>query len=249
MLAFAAMMSGRSQMGGWAADELVRRISQANNGKRPVRSDGFLALPYEVKIRFGRWDEILAAPEPKSSFPIARTMWHFARGVAYAAKRDTKAARSEQQAFRLGRGVVPNTARFRNCSAHELLDLASDVLDGEISYREQNVNRAVSDLENAVLREQLLPRSDPPNWMLPCRHILGATLMDAGRYADAERVYRADLSRYPENGWALFGLELCLRHQSKQSEAIVVKARLAKAWADADVPLRSSCCCLPTRGQ
>ena len=52
-----------------------------------------------------------------------------------------------------------------------------------------------------------LPRySEPPDWILPARHSLGAALMQERRFAEAEQVYRDDLARLPENGWSLFGL-------------------------------------------
>jgi hypothetical protein len=90
---------------------------------------------------------------------------------------------------------------------------------------------------------------DPPAWMLPVRHVLGATLMDCGRYAEAETVYRDDLAKYPENGWSLYGLMGGLKMQGKNAEAVMVSARFDKAWADADFHLQSPCCCLPNHDQ
>ena len=57
---------------------------------------------------------------------------------------------------------------------------------------------------------------------------------------EAERLYREDLKRFPENGWSLFGLAQALRAQGKSSEAADVDARFARAWAGADVTLTAS---------
>jgi hypothetical protein len=57
----------------------------------------------------------------------------------------------------------------------------------------------------------------------------------AGRPADAETEYRADLSRYPENGWALIGLIQSLRAQQKDDRASDAEYRFKKAWAHADI--------------
>ena len=86
---------------------------------------------------------------------------------------------------------------------------------------------------------------EPPGWLIPVRHSLGANLIQAGRFAEAERVYRDDLARLPENGWALWGLAQSLRLQGKGAEALAVEARFQKVWSKADVQIRSSCLCRP----
>src|SRR5438128_7079325 len=118
------------------------------------------------------------------------------------------------------------------------------MLAGEILYREGKSEEAVAALREAVGREDRLRYIEPPDWIQPVRHALGAALMDAGRHAEAEAVYREDLARYPENAWSLYGLARSLRLQGKRDEAAAVSARFQKAWQHADVKLSSSCFCL-----
>jgi TolA-binding protein len=77
------------------------------------------------------------------------------------------------------------------------------------------------------------------------RHSLGASLLQAGRYAEAEQVYRADLKIHPANGWALFGLAESLEVQGKKAEAKAVRLEFKQAWAQADTTIKSSCFCQP----
>jgi predicted Zn-dependent protease len=121
------------------------------------------------------------------------------------------------------------------------------MLAGEILYRQGKTDQAVQMLRDAVGREDNLLYVEPPEWILPPRHILGATLMDAGRFAQAETVYLEDLKRRPENGWSLYGLSQSLRMQKKTAEAAAVAARLKKVWQHADVKLTASCLCLPSK--
>jgi hypothetical protein len=86
---------------------------------------------------------------------------------------------------------------------------------------------------------------EPPGWILPVRHALGANLMQAGRYAEAEQVYRDDLAQFPDNGWSLYGLARSLRLQRMDEEAAAVEARFRKSWANADLLITSSCLCQP----
>ena len=82
-------------------------------------------------------------------------------------------------------------------------------------------------------------------WMLPVRHALGALLMSDGRYSAAEAVYREDLERNRDNGWALTGLKLALQAQQRGLEAEELAPRLAQAFNTADTRPTSSCYCEP----
>jgi cytochrome c-type biogenesis protein CcmH/NrfG len=103
-------------------------------------------------------------------------------------------------------------------------------------------------LRAAVAAEDALKYDEPPGWLIPIRHSLGATLMRNGRYAEAEQVYRDDLKKLPDNGWSLYGLSESLRAQNKNSEeAKATKAKFQKIWAKADTKITSSCLCQPGR--
>jgi len=244
MLAFAAMMIGRRAEATKAIDTLTAAIPPAWAEQWAPIADGYLAMPLEVRVRFGAWDEVLAAPEPKPIFPFARAMRHYARGVAYSAKGDTKAARTEQAAFAAARAALPATSIFGNNKGPDLLAVADAVLDGEISYREGNRDAAFVSLRRAVALESALNYDEPPSWILPARHTLGAALLDAGQPREAEEVFRADLVSLPNNGWALFGLAKSLRDQGKKGEAAKADAAFRKAWEGADFEITSPCACL-----
>jgi hypothetical protein len=81
---------------------------------------------------------------------------------------------------------------------------------------------------------------EPPRWYYPIRQALGAVLLDAGRAAEAEQVYREDLKNFPENGWSLYGLARALRAQGKSAEAAAVEKKFVEAWKGADVKLTAS---------
>ena len=208
-------------------------------------ADGFTAMPLEVLVRFGRWQEVLAAPVPPDYLPLARCMRLCARGIAYAATGDVEKARLEQQAFLNAKSALPAEATFGNNKAHDLLAVAEMLLQGEIQYRAGEVETAIKALREAVQREDQLRYAEPPDWIHPVRHALGATLLREGRAADAEQVYREDLTRLPDNGWSLFGLARSLRLQGKNQAAEMYEAQFQKAWSDADVTLNSSCFCQP----
>ena len=74
---------------------------------------------------------------------------------------------------------------------------------------------------------------------------LGAALLQAGRFAEAEAVFREDLEKLPDNGWGLYGLTRALQMQKKRAEAAAVLKRFETIWSRADVKIQSPCLCLP----
>ena len=100
-------------------------------------------------------------------------------------------------------------------------------------------------MREAVQREDKLVYLEPPDWIHPVRHAFGATLLSAGRAAEAEKLYHEDLKILPNNGWSLYGLAHSLRMQDKGNEALKFDALFQAAWKDADVKITSSCYCQP----
>jgi tetratricopeptide (TPR) repeat protein len=125
-------------------------------------------------------------------------------------------------------------------SAAALLRLAGHMLNGQIASGLGKVDEAVGFFQKALAEESQLHYDEPPGWFFPVRQSLGAVLLKAGRVAEAEKAYREDLERYPENGWSLYGLARCLRARKADAEAAQVEQRFEKAWARADVKLSAS---------
>jgi tetratricopeptide (TPR) repeat protein len=247
MLAYVAAMQGQSRKATQTVQELLTNIPHDYLERDVERVDFYYALPYQLHIRFGRWKAMLAEPAPQPDLPIATAMWHLARSTAYAANHELGEAKFEQTAFiSIVQSFLPD-ARFRKNNGQFMFRIAAAALAGEILYREGKVDEALGQLREAVRGEDSLLYMEPPDWVQPMRHILGATLMDAGRYAEAEAVYREDLVRHPENGWSLFGLSQSLRKQKKSAEADDVAARFQHVWQHADIKLTASCLCLPAK--
>ena len=120
------------------------------------------------------------------------------------------------------------------------MDIAVEVLAGELAAKQGDYDNAIARLHRGILLEDNLIYNEPPDWHVPVRQSLGAVLLDAGRFAEAEAIYWQDLSLNRENGWSLFGLMESLRAQDKVEQAAMVKKRLKKAWNRADVKLTSS---------
>lgn len=246
MLTFAAMMQGQSKL---ALDTIRDMFTDVPKGwvekkENAAIADGFVAMPLEVLKRFGKWDDILKEPEPPEIFPIARALRHSTRGVAFAAKGQVKEARAEQELFRAAAKKVPDDAQFGNNKAADLFAIADAVLEGEILFREKKTKEAVAKLREAVKKEDALRYSEPPDWFVPVRHALGAVLLHDSQPAEAEKVYRADLRQWPDNGWSLHGLALSLAAQGKNDEAAQTRARFNEVWKRADVKIPSSCYCV-----
>jgi hypothetical protein len=243
-LAFACMMQGRSKDALRAAHGMIESIPDEFVKESPAFVDPYMSIVIETLMRFGRWDELLAQPEPDASLPITVAKWTFARAVALGAKGEAAKARAEQAAFREACKRVPEDAMMALNKAHAVLAIADGMLEGELCYREGRIDESVAALRKAVALEDDLRYMEPPEWIQPVRHTLGAVLMSAERWAEAEAVYRKDLEVWPENGWSLFGLWKTLAKRGEADAAADAKRRFDAVWAGADVEICATCLCV-----
>lgn len=202
------------------------------------------ALPLYAYARFGKWQEILNAPPPDASLDYPTAVWHYTRGLALV--NTSRVAEAEKELAVL-EGILSGdeqeltrTTLWDINSAYALMQIGRRLLAGEIAAKKGDTKTAIKLLEKAADMELSLNYDEPPDWYYPVRHSLGAVYLEAGRAKDAEKVYRTDLQWYPENGFALFGLEQALAAQGKSAEAAEVHARFVKTWARADHTLTSS---------
>lgn len=201
----------------------------------------FYVSPLYAQALFGEWDEILATPAPEADLAYPTGIWRFARGLALARTDRPDEAQAELDALAaIAADPALDEMMIALNSMGSVLRIAVPYLTGEIAAARGDYDAAVAALEEAVRMEDALTYDEPPPWALPSRHALGAVLLEAGRPAEAEAVYRADLAVYPENGRALVGLMEALRAQGRDAEADALRPRFEQAWQHADVTLTAS---------
>jgi predicted Zn-dependent protease len=187
-------------------------------------------------VRFERWDELLAEPTPGPKQRYLTGLYHWARGVALAAKgRSADAAAEAKQLDGILAQMPEGQLATQVNTGKRMLGIASNHLHGQIAAARGRSGEAVRRMEAAVALEDGAIYMEPPDWFNPVRPSLAAVLLRAKRPRDAERVYREDLERHPENGWSLAGLASSLERQGKRAEASAVRERLSRAWARADI--------------
>ncbi len=244
-LAATATLQGNSKLA-WAAAKKV----QENTAQELMALPGwgtlqhYYTIPYYVAIKFGRWDDILSIPPRTDSLVYPAAVLHYARGMAYLGKDHVAKAEHEL-------GLLKTLAQHPQLhavtvwdinSAYDIVQIAVHVLSAEIHHKQQRYAQAIPLFYAAISAEDELNYNEPPDWFFSVRHQLGQTLLEAGRYAEAERIYREDLKNHPENGWALIGLHAALQQQRRTDEAAFAKKRFDKAWQHADVVISSSSC-------
>ena len=247
MLAYAAMMTGQRGLAMKHIRAMVAEMPTDFLKENALQAEGNVAMPLEVMVRFGLWDEILAEPERYTDkMWFTRAFHHAARAIAYAAKGDTANARNAQRVFIERAKLVPKEDFVSNNSCEALLAVAMPMVEGEILIAEGKIDSGIEQLRAAIQKEDALKYDEPPGWLIPVRHSLGAVLMKQQRFAEAEQVYRDDLARLPENGWSLLGLAESLRKQKKNADEVAqTQAKFEKVWAKADLTITTSCLCQP----
>lgn len=239
-MSFAATLAGRSATAIEAAKKTAAATS-ADVARQVPFVEPYLHYPYLTLVTFGRWDELLAMPLPPADLSYSRAMGYYARGVAFAAK--ARWAEAQAALDTLAQIAATGTRGYMSAgwvTPSTNLEIATHALTGEIAARQGRLDEAVTHFTAGMKLEDEQLYTEPPDWYYPLRHSLGAVLLKAGKPAEAERLYRDDLKRFPENGWSLFGLAQALRAQRKATEAAQVEQRFRQAWRGADVTLTAS---------
>ncbi len=222
-----------------AAKDLAEAVSDSVIHEMPM-AEFFRATHYLTQVRFGLWDEILKDSAPPAAMPFRQAAWHYARGMALAAKGSVAEASAERDSVGRIAGSFPAEIYYSLNPASAVFRFAEAHLTGEIAARSGKTEDAISLLQKAAGMQDSLRYDEPPPWNLTARQSLGAVLLGAGRAAEAEAVYREDLARYPEEGWSLFGLTQALRAQKKVKEAAAAEKRFRESWVRSDVTLQAS---------
>ncbi len=238
---FAATMEGASKIATEAAAETGERTSDPQLMRQPGNEamQNYALTPLFAAIRFGHWEEVTAIPKPADDLPYMQAMWNYGQGLAAVAQGRLADARKFHEA------LVPAATSpvIEKMLAWDRYSLISGVQIGErfvaasIARAEGDYDAAIADLNTAVTIEDTLLYDEPPAWHWPTRLVLGDVLLEAKKPGDAEKAFRDELRRNPENGWSLYGLSQALKAQGKKKESQEVADRFAKAWTNADIDL------------
>jgi len=255
---YGAMFLGQYEPAMAAAQELIDTTpEELLRIPSPPMADfieGYLPMKQHVLVRFGKWREIIAQelPRDRDLYCSTTAMMLYAQTVAHSALGQIALAESTRTAFIEAKQRVPESRRVHNNTVRDLLEIAHAMLDGELEYRRGNHEVAFAHLRRSVELDDNLPYDEPWGWMQPTRHALGALLLEQGRVAEAEAVYRSDLGldgklsracQHPDNLWSLHGLHECLTRRGEKVEAALIGQRLDLALARSDVPVKASCFC------
>ena len=255
---YGAMFLGQFEAALEAADEITSIVSDDLLRVETIPmadwAEGFIPMRLHVLVRFGQWQTIIAEPLPADPelYCTTTALLHYAKGIAYATLGDLAAAERHCVLFGEARERVPESRAIFNNTGLDVLEIAAQMLAGEVAYRAGDFERAFTHLRRSVELDDTLPYDEPWGWMQPTRHALGALLLEQGRTEEAEAVYRADLgmddsvprpSRHPNTVWSLHGLHECLVRNGKLDEAAELRPALDNALTFATVPIESSCYC------
>jgi tetratricopeptide (TPR) repeat protein len=238
---FAATMEGASEVAVAAASSTGQRTSDP----QLMRTPGFEAMqnysltPLYAAVRFGRWQQVMDTPKPADDLPFMQAMWNYAQGMAAARQGRIEDAKRFHEAL-VPATTNPDIEKMMVWDRYSLIDgvrIAERFVAAELARAAKDYEAAIAALKTAVTIEDTLLYDEPPAWHWPARQALGAMLLAAGKPAEAEKAYRDELQRNPENGWSLYGLAQALKAQGRTADAQDASDRFARAWVNADVDL------------
>jgi tetratricopeptide (TPR) repeat protein len=236
-LAFAAAMEGRYTEARRAADAMEKRLLPHTDMMPMLES--FLWTPIWVDLRFAKWQEILARPEPPANRKVPHLMWRYSRTIAYAAERQASKAEAEHALYAKAAGSHPKEIPIGQMNPNEaMLAVMNAIVEAKLDVARGNSESAIKHWRAAIDAQDKLNYTEPPDWYYPVRESLGAALLAGGNAEEAEQVFREDLRRNPRNPRSLFGLKESLGAQHLENDAAWVDREFHRAWKNADSQLK-----------
>jgi tetratricopeptide (TPR) repeat protein len=215
------VIAAAEKLRGLIPDEVARGIALV----QPVK-----AAPYFAHALFSPSATVLALPDPGDAIPYVKAMWHYARGIAYAAQGEFTAAKAEANAIAALEGGDFTLLKSSGVPAQDVLALARTVIEARVAQRQGDKAAAIERFERAAALQDGLPYMEPPYWYYPVRQSLAVALMQAGRLDEAEEQFQRALKRAPGNGWSWYGLAELYKARGKADQASKLEADLAKTW-------------------
>jgi tetratricopeptide (TPR) repeat protein len=237
----AASLLGASEIAIDAAKKTAEKVPAGELVSLPFLQD-FAATPLLSYTRFGRWNDILTIPSPNPEIKHLKLIHHYARGIAFIGKGNAIEAEEELEAIaalKEDKALEDLVATSQNSSA-SIANIAYEVVAGELASLKGDYPKAITHLKNAVAAEDNLTYTEPAAWHIPTRQNLGAVLLKAKKYNEAEKIYLQDLNILRQNGWSLMGLYKSLEAQGKIQEANKVREEFNLVWKDADIEINNS---------
>jgi tetratricopeptide (TPR) repeat protein len=234
-VSYARMMQGKYGEAIDYAKRLRRNVKGAIDDMPMIAPYG--AFEWFVLTRFGKWDEMLNEAEPADQNQFLHAMYRYARGLAFAGKRQVKEAMAERERMGAMYNRIPESETLMINTARSVAAIGMEDLDARICRAKGDTPGELAHFAKAVELQDEQGYMEPPEWHYSMREALGGALLRSGKAAEAEQVFRTDLEKNPRNGRSLFGLLQALKAQNKESSAEWVKREFHEAWQYTSMPL------------
>lgn len=238
-IAFARAQQGRYEDAEQAARDMVKNVGDADLEPHMQMLEAYHLYPTMVDLRFHRWAEILAVPQPRAERKLARAFHQYARAMALVGKgRMMEAVATRTQFDALRKALPAESLYLINNKGSDVLALAAATLDARLAWARGERSEAIRQWRRAVELEGAIQYDEPPAWFYPVRQSLAAALLQNGQAKEAEAVFRETIARHPRDGRLLFGLWQSLVAQKRDTEAALVEQQFQTAWKGATAKLR-----------
>ena len=236
----ASTMEGKSQLSIESALKVSKYVSEEQIRSVPLL-EFFHTPPLLSYVRFGKWQEILDYKEPIEDFKYSRSIFNYAKSVAYAATGDIENAKKHQKLITSFVDSAEVGAMVKaGHPTKQLIEIANNLAMGSISMYQKDYLSAINNFEKAVLLQDNLPYTEPPFWYYPTRQTLGHVLLQSEKPFEAIKIFKEDLEDYPKNGWSYYGLYKAYEEIGDSFNSEKSLNMFENLWEESDIKVSSS---------
>jgi tetratricopeptide (TPR) repeat protein len=197
--------------------------------------------PYLLKVRFGKWDEILKTKKPVSQHIAHKVYWHFGQGMAQAKTKKISEAKTSLAAMKKLMKDASLDARLGLRSRTiDIMQVPLQILEGTIALAEKKGEQAIKIFTAAVAAEDTLHYAEPESWRIPARHYMGQALLSERMPEHAKKYFDEDLKDHPNNFWATSGKLESLKQIGKQGTVSEFLEKYKHILEASDITLKGS---------
>ena len=202
-------------------------------------ADQFLATPAFVLLRFNRWSEILALPQPDPKNPVLAALSHFARGSAFAATGDVKSAESERKALASTvTGIPADTPLGYNMAKDVAGTLAGKFWTRALRKLRETARRRSIPCARPCNCRIKWPTTSRPIGIIPCANRWAARCCAMGRPPKRKKCFAKICNVTRETGVRYLDCGRACWRRRRMTDADWARREFMVAWKSADTQLR-----------
>lgn len=221
-----ALMAGREDVAQQTGDD-IRTETPLEWLEKDKGFQRFYALKLYTIAHFGAWDQLKPLEPALVRFPYLKAMWEYTAALKALSLRKPGEFDKHFKAFMEASKNNNEDKKHKELFANNL-SIAKEVLMANAERHNGHWEQAILHWHKANKMQGAA--GDPPEWYFPTQLGLAYTFLDAKKWKQSVLAFKTTLEKYPDNGWALYGIAQAYMQLGQKDLANEYLAKFTEHW-------------------